>query len=105
MRSDTQIAKARIEIDDQPGGTQPAIRFESADSLIRLDECIAAGKYTLSIKFQSRIIEEPHGLFIQRYEDGTPASSNNFWRPNRRRPRQDGSFHVGMNQHFGPPSS
>src|SRR3984893_15281784 len=38
-----------------------------------LENRLPPGNYTLSIKFQSRIREEPHGLFIQPYE-GAPGT-------------------------------
>ena len=36
------------------------------------------GKYTLSIRFQSRIVERPHGLFLQPYKDGELAATEHL---------------------------
>ena len=68
MRLDTQIAKARIEIDDQSEQLSPEFDRNQQTVSFHLTNILPPGKYTLSLKFQSRIIEEPHGLFIQRYE-------------------------------------
>jgi aminopeptidase N len=67
---DTQIAKARIEIDDQSQQLSPEFDQNQQTVSFHLTRILPTGKYTLSLKFQNRIIEEPHGLFIQRYEVG-----------------------------------
>jgi len=70
---DTQIAEARIEIGDrveeligQLDSTQQTVSFE-------FKSVLQAGNYTLSIKFQSRMNQDPHGLFIQQYNVGCGA--------------------------------
>src|ERR1700736_5349418 len=58
------------------GETQEELipKFDSARQTVLFGtrEVLGPGKYTLSFKFQSRILEVPHGLFVQPYE--TPGS-------------------------------
>jgi aminopeptidase N len=65
---DTQITRARIEIDRQAEELSPQLDSNRQTVSFDLENRLPPGKYTLSIKFQSRILEEPHGLFIQPYE-------------------------------------
>jgi aminopeptidase N len=67
---DTEIAKARIEIDNQPEQLSPNFDRNGQTVSFHLTHILPVGKYTLSLQFQNRIVEEPHGLFIRRYEVG-----------------------------------
>jgi aminopeptidase N len=62
------VSAARIE----DGETQEELipQFDSARQTVLFvtKRVLAPGKYTLWIKFQSRILEAPHGLFVQPYE-------------------------------------
>jgi len=65
---DTEIVAAKIaighrkeELTPQFDSDQQTVSFESANIL-------EPGLYTLSFKFQSRIGEQPHGLFVQHYD-------------------------------------
>jgi aminopeptidase N len=75
---ETQIAKAKIEIDGRPEELTPQFDLNRETVSFDLENELQPGKYTLSIKFQSRIIEQPHGLFIQRYEDGVFGSAEDL---------------------------
>jgi aminopeptidase N len=72
---DTQIAKARIENDDRPEELIPQFDVDQQTVSFDLKNLLQPGKYTVSIKFQSRIIEQPHGLFIQHYGEGMPDAA------------------------------
>jgi len=98
---DTQIIRARIEIDGRPEELAPQLDTNLQTVSLDLESPLQPGNYTLSIKFQSRISEEPRGLFIQSPE-GAPGTIEHFWRQGFRAPMLDGSFHVGMNRHFKP---
>jgi aminopeptidase N len=65
---ETLIAKATIEIGDQAEELIP--QFDSNQQTVSFDlpNVLQPGTFTLSIKFQSRIIEAPHGLFLRSYE-------------------------------------
>ena len=65
---ETQIGKATIEIGDHAEELTP--QFDSSQQTVSFDlpNLLPAGSFTLSIKFQSQIIEAPHGLFIRSYE-------------------------------------
>ncbi len=75
---DTQIAEARIEIGDQAERLTP--EFDSKQERVTFDlkNVLQPGKYTLSIRFQSRIVERPHGLFLQPYKDGELAATEHL---------------------------
>ena len=60
--------EARIEIDRQAEELSPRLDSNRQTVSFDLENRLPPGKYTLSIKFQSRILEERHGLFIQPYE-------------------------------------
>ena len=62
---DMQISRARIEIDGRSEELAPQLDSNQQTVSFDLESPLQPGKYTLSIKFQSRITEEPRGLFIQ----------------------------------------
>jgi aminopeptidase N len=68
---DTQIEGARIEAANFR--EELTARFDSNQQTVsfELNEALTPGPYTLSIKFQSKIAETPHGLFIQHHHDQT----------------------------------
>ena len=65
---DTEIAAAKIAIGDRKEELTP--RFDSNQQTVSFESqnILEPGLYTLSFKFQSRIGEQPHGLFIQHYD-------------------------------------
>jgi aminopeptidase N len=75
---DTQIAKARIEVGDHPEELTPQFDPDQQTVSFELKNVLQPGKYTVSIKFQSGIIEQPHGLFIQHYGEGTPGAAEHL---------------------------
>jgi aminopeptidase N len=64
----TQITRARIEIDRQAEELSPQLDANRQTVSFDLENQLSPGNYTLSIKFQSTILEEPHRLFSQSYE-------------------------------------
>src|SRR5580658_6701836 len=64
---DTQIAEARIEIGDRTEELAPQFDSNLQTVWFDLKDELPPGKYMLSVKFQSRMIEQPAGLFIQPY--------------------------------------
>jgi aminopeptidase N len=75
---ETEIAEAKIEIDGRAEELTPQFDLHRQTVSFDLKNELQPGKYTLSIKFQSRIIEQPHGLFIQRYEDSVFGGAQDF---------------------------
>jgi aminopeptidase N len=75
---DTQIAEARIEIGDQTERLTPELDSKQQRVSFDLKNVLQPGKYTLSIRFQSRIVEQPHGLFLQPYKDGELAAAEHL---------------------------
>ncbi|HEY6840517.1 MAG TPA: M1 family metallopeptidase [Chthoniobacterales bacterium] len=65
--SETVIDKATLEIDDRLEELVP--QFDATEQTVsfNLRDVLRPGKYALSIKFQSRIIEQPPGLVVQAY--------------------------------------
>jgi len=65
---DTEIAAANIAIGDRKEELIP--QFDSNQQTVSFESqnILELGLYTLSFKFQSRIGEQPHGLFIQHYD-------------------------------------
>jgi aminopeptidase N len=65
---DTEIAAAQIAIGDRKEELTP--QFDSSQQTVsfKSQNILEPGRYTLSFKFQSRIGEQPHGLFIQHYD-------------------------------------
>jgi aminopeptidase N len=70
---DIQITRARIENDRQAEELSPQLDSNRQIVSFGLENRLPPGNYTLSIKFQSRILEEPQGLFIQPYQ-GAPGT-------------------------------
>jgi Peptidase M1 N-terminal domain len=95
---ETQIAKATIEVGEHAEELIP--RFDLSQQTVSFDlpNELPPGSFTLSIKFQSRIIEAP--LFAR--TGGPLAPSNTFWQWSFRHLMPGGSSHVGMNRHFRP---
>jgi aminopeptidase N len=67
---ETQITEARIQIGDRAQELSPQFDSNQQTVSFALENVLPPGKFTLSIKFQSRIAEQPQGLFILRYGDG-----------------------------------
>jgi aminopeptidase N len=65
---DTEIAAAKIAIGDRKEELTP--QFDSSQQIVSFESqnILEPGEYTLSFKFQSRIGEQPHGLFIRHYD-------------------------------------
>ena len=65
---DTEIAAAKIAIGDRKEELTP--QFDSSQQTVSFESqnILEPGEYTLSFKFQSRIGEQPHGLFIRHYD-------------------------------------
>ena len=61
---DTQIAKAWIEIGDRREELAPKVDSNRQTVSFDLKNVLQPARYTLSIKFQSRIVEQPQGLFV-----------------------------------------
>jgi aminopeptidase N len=72
---DTQIAEARIEIGDRTEELAPQFDSNLQTVWFDLKDELPPGKYMLSVKFQSRMIEQPAGLFIQPYGEGVLGAS------------------------------
>ncbi|MBV9299073.1 MAG: M1 family metallopeptidase [Verrucomicrobia bacterium] len=66
---DTQITRAKIEGGDRQEQLVPEFDANQQTVWFDLKEVLLPGKYTLSIRFQSGINEQPIGLFIQDCED------------------------------------
>jgi aminopeptidase N len=75
---ETEITKAKIETGGRPEEITPQFDLNRQTVSFDLKDELQPGKYTLSIKFQSRIIEQPHGLFIQRYENSVYGSAEDL---------------------------
>jgi aminopeptidase N len=75
---ETEIDKAKIESDGRPEELTPQFDLNRQTVSFDLKNELQPGKYTLSIKFQSRITEQPRGLFIQRYEDSAFGSADDL---------------------------
>ena len=63
----TEIAEANIKIGDHKEELTPQFNVDQQTVSFELQEILDLGRYTLSFKFQSRIGEQPHGLFIRHY--------------------------------------
>jgi len=65
---DTEIVAAKIAISNHKEELTP--QFDSNQQTVSFEShnILEPGLYTLSFKFQSRIGEQPHGLFIQHYD-------------------------------------
>jgi aminopeptidase N len=63
-----EIAAANIEIGDHKQAL--VAQFDAGQQTVsfELNELLNPGRYTLSLKFQSTISEQPPGLFIRRYD-------------------------------------
>src|SRR3984893_3434532 len=69
---DTEIGAAKIAIGDRKEELTPQFDSNQQTRLFESANILQPGLYTLSFKFQSRIGEQPHGLFVQHYDsDGT----------------------------------
>jgi aminopeptidase N len=65
---DTEISAVKIAIDDRKEELTPQFDSNQQTVSLALQNILKPGVYTLSFKFQSRIGEQPHGLFIQHYD-------------------------------------
>ena len=65
---DTEIGAAKIAIGDRKEELTPQFDSNQQTVSFELANILQPGLYTLSFKFQSRIGEQPHGLFIQHYD-------------------------------------
>jgi aminopeptidase N len=72
--AETEIDRATLEIGDRLEELVPQFDANQQTVSFNLRDVLLPGKYALSIKFQSRIIEQPPGLVVQAYERafGTP---------------------------------
>ena len=65
---DTEIGAAKIAIGDRKEELTPQFDSNQQTVSFELTNILQPGLYTLSFKFQSRIGEQPHGLFVQHYD-------------------------------------
>ena len=65
---DTEIGAAKIAIGDRKEELTPQFDSNQQTVSFELTNILQPGLYTLSFKFQSRIGEQPHGLFAQHYD-------------------------------------
>jgi aminopeptidase N len=65
---DTEISAVQIEIGGQKEELVP--QFDSSQQTVSFEtrSLLEPGRYNLSFKFQSRIGEQPHGLFVRHYD-------------------------------------
>jgi aminopeptidase N len=69
----TEIAAANIQIGDHKQELTPEFNADQQTVSFELNETLNLGRYTLSLKFQSRIGEQPPGLFIRHHDSkGSP---------------------------------
>jgi aminopeptidase N len=64
---DTTLSAVKLTHGTDQRELTPAIDREQQTISLQTEQPLQPGKYTLSFKFQSRITEQPHGLFIQHY--------------------------------------
>jgi aminopeptidase N len=65
---DTEISVAKIAIGDRKEELTPQFDSNQQTVSFALPDVLQPGPYTLSFAFQSRISQQPLGLFIQRYD-------------------------------------
>ena len=65
---DTEIAGVNIAIGDRKEELTPQFDSNQQTVSFALPNTLEPGLYTLSFKFQSRIGEHPHGLFLRHYD-------------------------------------
>jgi aminopeptidase N len=66
--SETEIDKATLEIGDRLEELVPQFDAKQQTVSFNLRDVLPPGKYALSVKFLSRIIEDPPGLVVHTYE-------------------------------------